>query len=118
MKITDKVVTSKGRFGTIENIDEFGIKAHVRMGLKVHEILLTELNLLSDTIPINVVYVDKFDSTQIQKTEVLNISKNTTLYDLQEELYNDKDVFMNQVKTLLIKRLNNHDLLILKIKLL
>ena len=45
MKITDKVVTSKGRFGTITNISIDGTKAHVLMGKKEHEILITELNL-------------------------------------------------------------------------
>lgn len=115
MKITDKVVTSKGRFGTIESIDEFGLKANVRMGHKVHEILITELNLLLDTIPFNITYVDKFDVTQTHKTEVLNISKNTIVYDLS---LHGCDDFINIVKLLLLKRLNNHDLLILKITLL
>lgn len=117
MKVNDKVVTSKGRFGTITNIDEFGLKAHVLMGHKEHEILLTELNLLSDTISINVSYVDKFDSTQIEKTEILHISRNTIIYDLQEEIHDYRQPFLEHIKILLIKRLNNHDLLILKIKI-
>ena len=114
MKITDKVVTSKGRFGTITNISIDGTKAHVLMGKNEHEILITELNLLSNTTPINVEYVDKYDSQQISKTEILHINKNTLLYDSSHP----ENDFLINTKILLLKRLNNPDLLILKIKLL
>jgi len=114
MKITDKVVTSKGRFGTITNISIDGTKAHVLMGKKEHEILITELNLLSDTIPINVEYLDKYDSKQIPKTEILHIPKNTIIYENSNK---EIELFIN-TKLLLNKRLNNPDLIILKIKLL
>lgn len=114
MKITDKVVTSKGRFGTIEDISIDGTKAMVKMGHKVHEILISELNLLSNTIPFNVFYIDKFDANQTIKTEIVQVPKNTVIYDITSH----NDAIINTVKLLLLKRLNNHDLLIQKIQLL
>ena len=115
MKVKDRVVTSKGRFGIIDTISADNTKAMVIMGHKTHEILITELSVLENIIPINVTYVDKFDVAQKEHTCILNLSKNDIIYsfNLTEQI-----IFIEKVKLLLNKRLNNHDLLIIKIHLL
>ena len=80
MKVKDRVVTSKGRFGIIDAISADNTKAMVIMGHKSYEILIKELSVLENIIPINVTYVDKFDVTQEEHTCIINLSKNDIIY--------------------------------------
>ena len=115
MKVKDRVVTSKGRFGIIDAISADNTKAMVVMGHKAHEILIKELSVLENIIPINVTYVDKFDVTQEEHTCILNLTKNDIIYSFNPT---EQIIFIEKVKLLLNKRLNNYDLLIIKIHLL
>ena len=111
MEKGDKVITSKGRFGIITDIN--GIRATVTMGIKNVEILLKELKPYLATTPLNVWYIDKFDAQQKELSEIIFVENDIILY-------NSKDPYKNQlldtVNISLAKRLNNNDLIITKIK--
>ena len=110
MKVGDKVITSKGRFGSITNIN--GTRADVLMGTKTVEILLSELKSYVSTIPLSVWYIDKFDITQTERSEIIFVDNSTILYS--NESYTNS--ILDSVSELLLKRLDNKDLIITKIK--
>lgn len=109
MKVGDKVITSKGRFGSITHIE--GHRANVLMGNKTVEILLSELKQYALIIPLNVWYVDKFDVNQTKRSEIIFVDNSATIYDV--------DAHINPIAYLaseaLLKRTNNKDLIITKI---
>lgn len=114
LKIGDRVITSKGRFGIIKSVhDKY---TYVTMGNKVHEIYQNELLLLSNAKALEVEYYKDFINTyDLPNKEIIYISKRLTIYDFNNPMNNS---IIDECKIKLMKRINYTNIIITKIKLI
>jgi len=113
-KPSDKVITSKGRFGIIESVsDKY---AHVRMGNKVYEIYQAELLHVLSARGIEIEYYKDFINTYDSPLkEIIYVSKHIVLYDFNNPI---NDVVLNECKLKLIKRIDYKNVIITKLILI
>lgn len=107
----DVVITSKGRFGTIQSIRDK--RADVKIGSKIYEIYLKELIKADSAKSLEVEYCDTFSPFAEPQKEIIYISKRLVLYDFNNPMSN---AILEECKSRLTKRVGKA-VLIIKINL-
>lgn len=98
----DLVVTSRGRYGKVIQIEQNDVdnRILVRIGSNTHWIAESQLTKSENCIRIKVVYTFKYLSNTISDSKELSIKKSTILYDINKNI-----TFNDVIKHILIKHL-------------